>query len=198
MKKLLVALVATTMTLSAFAADGQNMVRFMGLEQDEATARSVDLSMSSDDADDENSETHIALNYARAFGQWQVGVMYRSLSTEAGDVKNGGSTIGLSGYYNFDEDLSNSCFLALHLRRHSVNDADSTGYMGLGEDDTAQDVILEYGHRFHVAEAWGFHVSYAPSVMYSMRSIDYDADNTTAAETETALAWNWLQFDLMF
>lgn len=196
MKKLLVALVATTMTLTAVAGDGQNMVRIYGLEQDSSTGRSVDLSTSSDDVD--NKSTHLALNYARAFGQWQVGVSYRSLSSDDGTTKNAGTTIGLSGYYNLESDLANTCYFGLHIMQNKASDGNySVAGNNIGEDDAAQTIALEYGHRWHVGEAWGLHLTFAPSVMYSTTSYEFD-DETTELTTQTALAWNWLKFDVLF
>lgn len=195
MKKLLVALVAMTMVSAAFA-DGHknNMVRFDGLEQDNQNNRSFDVSFSSDD--DDNEAQNIALNYHRAFGQWQVGISYRTYSTDDGTT-NGeikGSTVGLSGHYNFDEDLTNSCFIGLHVETHEASEGT---YMGIGDEDSRQDISLEYGHRFSLGHLMGLHVTYAPAITYTMTSYDFDDDNNDLSSA-TDLSWNWIAFDVFF
>ena len=115
MKKLLLAVVAMTMTASAFAA-GENMGRLYGWDAGDR-GRSFDFSMASDDSDaagETSKEQSIVLNYARAFGQWQVGLVYQSESSETSTTDNAGSSIGLSGYYNLNTDLQNTCYFALH------------------------------------------------------------------------------------
>ena len=164
MKKLLVALIAIT-TSSVFAAN-DNMVRFTNIDNTNTT-RSFDVSMSSDDADNKTTEQNIAVNYARAFGQFQVGVTYRSYAGESGGNKNAGTTMGLSGYYNLESDLANTCYLALHYDMHaSSKNGYDFGGKNLGEDDTASTITLEYGHRWAVGSAWGFNLTFAPSVMF--------------------------------
>ena len=216
MKKLLVAVVAMTMTASAFAA-GENMVRVFGWDAGDR-ARSVDLSLSGNDAEDaENASQNIALNYARAFGQWQVGITYKSFtSTVDGDSSatinadegsisyDNGNTIGLSGYYNLKEDLQNTCYFALHYQTTTLT-ADSVSLTSGGsstssteDTDAAQtDIILEYGHRWAIGTGWGFHLTYAPNVMYTMTTTSFDNDDLDDVAS-TDLAWNFLKFDVMF
>ena len=86
---------------------------------------------------------------------------------------------------------------------HSANDGSYTfqgSETAITEDDSAQTIALEYGHRWHLAEAWGLHLTFSPSVMYSMTSFEWDdeAKDDSEGTTETALAWNWLKFDVMF
>lgn len=205
MKKLLLAVVAMTMTASAFAA-GENMVRLYGFDTG-ARAQSVDFRMASDDAEEGMSYQNIALNYARAFGQWQVGLTYKSasLSDNSGN-ESGGTTMGLSGYYNLDSDLQNTCYFALHYLTHTPTAdggyADDNSGLGedLAEDDTATSIVLEYGHRWSIGTGWGFNVTYAPSVMYTMNtySFDNEAFDDSKGASETNLAWNFLKFDVMF
>lgn len=205
MKRLLVAVVAMTMTASAFAS-GENMVRFFGWDSG-ARAASFDLSMKGDDSDsntEESASQTIVLNYARAFGQFQVGLIYESRTSEDADTDNGGSSIGLSGYYNLESDLQNTCYFALHYVTHTATDGSyqSAAFMNeaIGEDDTATSIVLEYGHRWAIGTGWGFHLTYAPSIMYNMTSYDWDveANDDANGAAETSLAWNFLKFDVMF
>lgn len=200
MKKLLTAVLALT-AATTFAAN-ENMVRFYGWDGGDRT-KSIDLSMSSADADEEGKETNIALNYARAFGQWQVGVTYQTNSGSTAGTANSDfdmTTIGLSGYYNMESDLGNTCYFGLHYLTHSTSDGGELGDLTLGEDDKASTIALEYGHRWTVGSAWGMNLTYAPSVMYSMTTVDWDADADADAngESHTALAWNFLKFDVLF
>lgn len=200
MKKLLVALLAVS-TVSVFAGT-DNMVRFTNIDNAN-TARSFDFSMSADDADNKTTAQNIALNYARAFNQFQVGVTYRSYAGESGGNKNAGTTMGLSGYYNLESDLGNTCYVALHYDMHASS---KNGYSfnggddALGEDDTATTITLEYGHRWTVGTGWGFNLTYAPSVSYMMTSYKWDvsANDDTNGKAYSALGWNWLKFDVMF
>ncbi|MAZ49962.1 MAG: hypothetical protein CME65_15475 [Halobacteriovoraceae bacterium] len=204
MKKLLLAVVAMTMTASAFAA-GENMVRLYGWDAGDR-GRSFDFSMASDDSDaagETSKEQSIVLNYARAFGQWQVGLVYQSESSETSTTDNAGSSIGLSGYYNLNTDLQNTCYFALHYVTHTASDGSYTSNWtaeGIGEDDSATSIVLEYGHRWAIGTGWGFHVTYSPSVMYNMTTYDWDneADDDNKGASETSLAWNFLKFDVMF
>ncbi len=201
MKKLVMALVAMTMTASAFAA-GENMVRFYGWDGGDRT-KSIDLSMTSADAEEEGKETNIALNYARAFGQWQVGITYQTntgATAGTADSDFDMTTIGLSGYYNLESDLMNTCYFGVHYLSHETTDGGSLGDLTLGEDDTASTIALEYGHRWAIGSAWGLNLTYAPNVMYSMTTVAWDADADADAngESHTALTWNFLKFDVLF
>ena len=212
MKKLLVGLVSLAFAGSVMA-DGmaKHMVRMYGFE-DAGNAKSVDFSMSGNDVEDEEaSMRNIALNYAYAINnQWQVGVTYKNYtSTVDGDVVqaedfndwNSTTTMGLSGYYNFGgESLTSTCYVGLHYNMTTYNDADvDSDGNDAGDDNgaSATTIALEYGHRFEVGHAWGMHLTYAPSVSYSMTTTspaDDDADDVNS----TALAWNWIKFDVLF
>lgn len=207
MKKLLVAIVALT-SVSVFA-DHHNMVRMYGWDNGNR-ASTFDVSLSSDDADEKGESQRIALNYARAFGQYQVGITYISDSATTNgtaDSKQAGTTTGLSFYYNMEEDLKNTCYLALHYNMHASSSDTGQAWnfgagdrLALGEDDTATTIALEYGHRWAVGSAWGFNLTYAPSVMYSMTTISWDdsAKDDTNGTNQTDLAWNFLKFDVLF
>ena len=205
MKKLLVAIVALA-SVSVFA-DHHNMVRMYGWDAGNR-ASTFDVSLSNDDADEKGESQRIALNYARAFGQYQVGITYvsdSSTDTGSADSKQSGTTTGLSFYYNMEEDIKNTCYLALHYNMHaSSSDTGKTWNFGgsqeLGEDDTATSIILEYGHRWAVGSAWGLNLTYAPSVMYNMTSYDWDvaANDDSKGKSHNSLAWNFLKFDVLF
>lgn len=184
MKKLLVGLLALS-TVSAFAGSA-NMVRFSNMT-DANTDRSFDVSFDTtenaagvDDA--ETSSNHVALNYARAFGQWQAGLTFKNKATSAGDDQ----TIGLSGYYNMEADLLNTCYVAFHY-----------DMMTASNDDKANTMTVEYGHRWAVGSAWGLNLTFAPSVALSQSVTEYD-DDSKEDQTATALAWNWAKFDVLF
>ena len=204
MKKLLVAVLALT-TASAFAGT-DNMVRMYGWDGGDR-AKSFDVSMTGDDAEEAGKSSNIALNYARAFGQWQVGITYRTWSaatTGTADSDASGTTMGLSGYYNLESDLGNTCYVALHYNMHSSGDGGYSfdgGHQALGEDDTATSIVLEYGHRWTVGSGWGLNLAYAPSVTYTMTSYAWDADDVqddAVGKSYTDLGWNFLKFDVMF
>lgn len=184
MKKLLVAIVASSMTAAAFAGSA-NMVRFTNF-WDSAANRSFDVSFDKTDNKDgtedaETSSNNIALNYARAFGQYQAGFTFKN-NNNNGDTQ----TIGLSGYYNMKEDLLNTCYVGLHYNMTTASNDDKTNTIG-----------LEYGHRWAVGSAWGMNLTFAPSVVLSQATTQYDADNKED-ETMTSLAWNWAKFDVLF
>ena len=196
MKKLLVAVIALSMTASAFAA-GENMVRFYGWDGGDRTT-SFDFSMESSDVEDsETSTTNIALNYARAFGQWQVGLTYKSYTGESSGTDVGVSTIGLSGYYNLKADIMNSNYVALHYNMTTASDGGEVDGVTLSEDDAMTTISLEYGQRWAIGSGWGMNLTYAPSVMYNMATYTPDADGADDV-AYTSLAWNFLKFDVMF
>lgn len=202
MKKLLTAVLALS-AATTFAAN-ENMVRMYGWDAGNR-ATSFDVSMSGDDAKEAGKKQRIALNYARAFGQWQVGLTYvtqseAEASATSPQTESDYTTIGLSGYYNLDADLANTGYVALHYNTHTTSDGGDIGTVTLGKDDTATTIALEYGQRWSVGSAWGLNLTYAPSVMYSMTTVDYDADASADAkgEAHTDLAWNFLKFDVMF
>lgn len=200
MKKLLVGLVSLAFAGSVMA-DGmaKHMVRMYGFT-DAGMSNSVDFSMSGNDVEDnEESVNNIALNYAFAINNMiQIGGTYKSYKkTTDGDINAVGdsmNTIGLSGYYNFGgESLTSTCYAALHYNMTTNDDTDATEDSG----NKQTDIVLEYGHRFEVGHAWGLHLTYAPSVSYTMSTKvmnDDDADDVKS----TALAWNWIKFDVLF
>ncbi len=214
MKKLLVGLVSLAFAGSVMA-DGmaKHMVRMYGFE-DGGNARSVDFSMSGNDIEDaEESTMNIALNYAYAINnQWQVGGTYKNYKmTKDGDVRdadNAYTTIGLSGYYNFGgESLTSTCYVALHYNMTSNPDHDdyNNGTNDVDGKDTGfdtTDIVLEYGHRFEVGHAWGMHLTYAPSVSYTMSTKVRSGKDANGDDLDdiasTALAWNWIKFDVLF
>ena len=207
MKKLLLALVAVTMSATALA-DGHNMVRFYGWDGGDRT-KSFDVSMSGNDVkNSELEKQRIALNYARAFGQWQVGITYIS-NTETTDGKsnitvdatdaNGGfdnyTKTGLSVYYNTKEDLKNTCYFAFHYTMGSFT-SDSANSDSSKTDASTTTMGLEYGHRWAIGSAWGLNLTYAPSVAYSTTT--WDIDVLTDDVVTTDLSWNFLKFDVLF
>ena len=219
MKNLLMVLVAMTMTVSAFAdhhghhghEHPRNMVRFENMHQENA-ARSFDVSFEKRDTEKDDNSTNIALNYARTFGQWQVGVNYRNFSGDTQTTDFGtppvtntsrvaGTTFGLSGYYNFSDNIVNTCYIALHLMRHQSTAGNyQTNFGELREHDTATTIGLEYGHRWHIGHVYGVHLIFSPSVAYSMTSFDRDNNfnDDNFGDSRTQIAWNWLKFDVMF
>lgn len=195
MKKLVLTAVAALMTTTAFAMP-KHMVRFQNMDQAN-NQRSFDFSLSSDDADKKDSKQNIALNYAYAINKmWQVGLSYRTeTNTVDGDVTAVGqkwNETGLAGYYNFDGDLANTCYAGLHLKNKTVAETDTTGDDGF----KVQTIALEYGHRWHLGEAWGMHLTFSPSVVYNMSTTSYDADKDDLKAT--SIAWNWVNFDVLF
>lgn len=215
MKKLLAA-VLTVATFSAIASE-HNMVRFYGWDGGDRT-QSFDFSMSGNDADKAKADQNIALNYARAFGQWQVGITYKSMtSTVDGDSSgsvnaqsseisyDNGTTTGLSVYYNSKSDLKNTCYFAFHYNMtaytaDSVSFTDENGTatnVTTDTDASLTEMALEYGHRWAVGSAWGFNLTYAPSVAYTMGTWSFDANGVDDIAT-TDLSWNFLKFDVLF
>lgn len=193
MKKLLVALLAIS-SVSAFAGhhegthkhEGKNlkhMVRFYGFN-DAGASKSFDVSTSTTGEDDK--ATNISLNYAYAITQnWQAGLTYKSKTGELSGADINDTTMGLSGYYNFGESIDSTCYVGLHYTT-MTNDA----------DDTTNTITAEYGHRFHVGHIWGMHLTYAPSIAYSTMTTELDAGGDDV--DSTALAWNWIKFDVLF
>ena len=103
-----------------------------------------------------------------------------------------------------EEDLGNTCYFALHYLTHTASETGgySTSELmeDLGEDDTATSIVLEYGHRWTVGSAWGFDLTYAPNITYAMNSYSWDvsANDDAKGAAESALAWNWIKFDVLF
>ncbi len=203
MKKLLIAVFALT-SLSVFA-DGHsaNMVRFYGWGNGNYP-ESFGVEMVSDDADNKNTTTTMSINYARAFGQWQVGLAYVSVAGESGGSDIGGNSIGLSGYYNFDAAIDKSWYVGLHYFMHTATDGGYTAQYSddaLGEDDKSTSIVLELGKRFHIGKGLGmFNLTFAPEVHYAMTSYEWDneANDDSNGKAYTELSWHLLKFDLLF
>ncbi len=203
MKKLLVALLALS-TVSAFAdmhehegKDLKHMVRFFNFT-DSGMSKSFDLSLNSNDADSETNTTNIALNYAYAINNnWQVGVTYKSYTGEVSGSDVDATTMGLSGYYNFGKSLDSTSYVALHYNMTEIGETGTYNSVALSEDDTVTDITVEYGHRFHVGHVWGLHLTYAPSIAYTVSTFEPDASGSDEVDTNT-LAWNWIKFDVLF
>lgn len=202
MKKLVLVAMVASFATAAFAQ--KHMVRFYDFDNTDSGTSSFDVSMMSDNADDKDSTTNIALNYAYAINNmWQVGATYKSRTGESGGNDFGGTTMGLSGYYNVNGDLTNTHVIGLHYLMHSASDG-SYEFMGgddaIGEDDSASTIALEYGHRWQVGSAWGFNLTYSPTVTYAMTSYDWDVDANDDAngDSYTSLTWNFLKFDVLF
>ncbi len=192
MKKILVALIALGMT-SAMAnhhgnhhhkghghkhSDIKHMITFSGFENDSAENRSFDISfIDSDNA----SSSNIALNYTYAInGSWMAGLSYSNAKTE----NNKSSTIGLHGYYNLDGKAIDTCYVGLH---YNMTDLE-------GDDSESSTIGLEYGHRFNVGSWMGMHLAFSPSVNYSIVT----TENGTEDVESSALAWNFVKFDVLF
>lgn len=201
MKKLLVAILALG-SVTAFAHDGdhKHMVRMYGWDSG-SRAMSFDLSKTSDDKDSnaKTDKTNVALNYAYAInGNWQVGATYKSVTGKDAGTKVDANTMGLSGYYNLDGKVEDTCYVALHYNMTSYGkDGSSINGVSGNKDDKQTDIVLEYGHRFSVGSAWGFHLTYAPAVSYTMSDFDDDTAGVDNIKTNT-LAWNFLKFDVLF
>ena len=188
MKKLLTAVLALS-AATTFAAN-ENMVRFQNMYGDVET-RSFDVSFDTTKEeggtkDAESATSNVALNYARAFGQWQVGVTYKNYSTANG----ADTTMGLSGYYNLNADLANTGYVALHYMMS--NDATSGQ-----DDDVTTTIAVEYGQRWAIANAWGLNLAYSPSVTVAQATTAYDADGSED-QVYTSVSWAWVNFDVMF
>ena len=199
MKKLLVGLLTLT-TASAFAGSA-NMVRFTNIDNDNTT-RSFDVSFDTTEnassvEDSESSSNHVALNYARAFGQFQVGLTFKNYADADGDDR----TLGLSGYYNMNSDLLNTCYVGLHYNMKTFAEATDTASNGDVYATESVEIAIEAGHRWAIGSAWGFNLTYAPSVQLSTTVTSYDSDTASDKyedQTKNAVAWNWLKFDVLF
>ena len=211
MKKLLIALVALTMTASAFA-HGHSMVKLNFCF--DGTCDNLNLGMSNDDTKDAEVKTqNIALNYAMAFGgNFGAGLTYiTSDKTTDGDVTTVGdkyNTIGLSFYWNKDGSFSDSCFAALHYDMKTTddradkdnnNDGDTTDTGESGKDSGHKNttITLEYGHRYNLGKLMGVNWNYSPSVTYAMDTKAPSADGADDVKTNT-LAINAVNFAATF
>ncbi len=191
MKKLLVALVALS-SLTAFAHEGdhKHMIRFTDFNGSNGfDSFNLDFSKTDGDSNTEDSETssnNFNINYAYAINNmWQVGGTYRNETTTSGDAV----TIGLSGYYNLDKKLVDTCYVGLHY-----------DVMTASNDDKTTSIGVEYGHRFSVGEWMGLHLTYSPSIniTQSTKVLDNDSAATYEDEVSTSLAWNFVKFDVLF
>lgn len=200
MKKL--AIVLTLISSVAFAQ--KSMIRFDVEGGADSDVASFDISNSNQETSTttETKTTNILVNYAyNVAPHWQVGVTLGQYSTDNDGTTAGKvTTTGLSGYWNMDEDLANTCFFALHytMWKGDVDAGDSVTYRGatFEEDDSASAIALEYGHRFGLGKLWGVNVTFAPSVSYTMTT--FSDDSADEDFKTTALAWNWLNFDMLF
>ena len=187
MKKLLVALVATTMVSSAFAA-GKSMIRLDGCFDGQCDT--LDFRMSDDDVEDNESKVqNLALNYAMSFaGNWGAGLSYMQMSeTTDGDVVDAGdksSAITISGYYNIDGSWTDSCFVGLHYMMTDAEDSEA------GDDDgyKTNTITLEYGHRYGLGSLMGVTWNWSPSVSYAMATeMSNNDDNDDVKSTDLRL-----------
>jgi putative salt-induced outer membrane protein YdiY len=183
MKTILAAVVTLVMT-SAFAHEGnhKHMITFDNLESNVTNDRSFDISFADsedDSAGTENNSSNVALNYTYAInGAWQVGGAYQNNGTK--------TMTGVHAFYNLDGKVMNTCFVGVHYKMTDIK----------ATEDEATTIALEYGHRFAVGSWMGLHLAFSPSVSYSMTSTDIDADDST--DKDSALAWNFLKFDVLF
>jgi hypothetical protein len=192
MKKLLVVAIAALVTTSAFAQ--KSMVRMYGWDSG-SRASSFDVSTKSNDADSKTDTTNIAINYAYAITDaFQLGLTYKSYTGEVAGTDVDKTTTGLSAYYNIDGKVNDTCYVALHYNMTAWGEAEGTD---AAKDDAQTDIVLEYGHRFAVGSAWGLNLAFSPSVMYTMSTFAPDADGSDDVAS-TALAWNFLKFDVLF
>ncbi|MCT4642111.1 MAG: hypothetical protein N4A33_07395 [Bacteriovoracaceae bacterium] len=180
MKKLLVAALLVT---SAFAHNHnpKHMIKFDGFA-DGGDSASFDISSSVQDdknTDTETKNSRVALNYAYSInGTWQVGGHYVNDTTAQAPV------YGIDVYYNLEGRVNDTCYAALHYSMSSEEDVFEANTIG-----------LEYGHRFNVGSWMGMHLTFAPSVNYTMNTVTPDGGEDI---TTNALAWNWIKFDLLF
>ena len=202
MKKL-IALVAMTMTVSAFADHhdgGMNMVRLDGCFDGRCDTLDFNMSTATDENNDgaaEESNQTIALNYARSFGAFGAGLTYVSVNnTTDGDIAAVGdssTTIGLSGYYNMAGHWANTSFFALHYHMTTNDDNDATDDSG----NSQTDIILEYGHRVSLGNVWGLNVNWSPSVTYTMGTTVQNDDDLDD-DTQTSLTIKAVNFAAVF
>ena len=182
MKKLLVAVLALS-TVSAFAQ--KSLITF-GTFGDAGNSSTFDVSNStSDDGTNETSTTNVAVNYTYAISDsFMAGV---TLGNYAESVSaNNFTTAGVQFYYNLDGTVNDTCYVGLH---HKV--------MTYGNDDVVTNTAIEYGHRFALGAWKGLNLAFSPSIAYSMSVRDFDATATKDLEG-SALAWNWIKFDVLF
>jgi hypothetical protein len=189
MKNLLVLALALT-TVSAFAQ--KSMITFGGFN-DGGASSTFDFSHSTSDNDTldgtvaakETSTTNVMVNYTYAItGSWMAGVKLGN-HAEATSANNF-TTTGVQGYYNIDGTVNDTCYVGLH---YTMVDS--------ANDDKATAIALEYGHRFALGAWKGLNLTFSPSISYSTTTTDFDAANTDDL-VETALAWNWIKFDVLF
>lgn len=187
---------AASFATTAFAQ--KHMVQFYGWDSGNR-ASSFDFSTSSDDAKpNKDVSTHMALNYAYAITDaFQLGGTYKSVTGETGGADIGATTFGLNFFWNVNNRLVNTHVLG--FRYWMTNYAETTNTRGFdgSKDDTQTDIVLEYGYRWKVGSAWGFDLTYAPRVAYSISTLSPDAAGADDVRT-TALAWDFLKFDLLF
>lgn len=187
MKKLLVAILALS-TVSAFAQ--KHMVRFTDFNGSTGfDSFNVDFSATKgaeNTKDAESSKNNFNINYAYAVtSDIQVGVAYKNETMTSGDAV----TIGLSGYYNLEGKVNDTCYVAFHYDMKTEANDDASTTMG-----------LEYGHRFALGSWKGLNLAYSPSINLSQTTSTQDEDSGATYEDEvtSALAWNFVKFDVLF
>lgn len=196
MKKLLVVAAAALLTTSAFA--NKMMVKLDGC-LDDGRCDTVDFNMQGDDQDAAMKSQTLALNLAYAVTpEFGVGLTYISKSkTSDGDITDAEAnddTTTISFYYNLHGGWDDSCFVALHLATVTTPDLDADGDES-GDKDSA--TVLEYGHRFKIANAWGLNLNYVPSVSYTMNKHAENADGSDDINS-TELGFNVANFAVTF
>ena len=183
MKKLLVAVLALS-SLSAFAQ--KSLITF-GSFGDGGNSETFDVSNSTrdDGVNDETSTTNVMVNYTFAFtNSFMAGVKVGNYATAT--TANNYTTAGIQFYYNINDSVNDTFYTGLH---YSMKD--------MANDDVTKTTSLEFGHRF-AAGAWrGFNLAFSPSISYAISTKEFDAAGTKDLET-TALAWNWIKFDVLF
>jgi len=191
MKKMLIALVALTMTASAFA-DGHSMVKLDNCTNN-GRCTGLDLMTFSNDADAKNEDSRIALNYAMAFaGNFGAGLTYITEKDTSDGDKNSASdasdTIGLSFYWNKAGSFSDSCFAALHYDMETADTGVTTtaGVTTDDDDDYKKTTIsLQYGHRYPLGKVAGVTMNWVPSATYAMGTTNYGKDGKDDLKTTT-------------
>ncbi|MEX0798169.1 MAG: hypothetical protein WD025_01915 [Bacteriovoracaceae bacterium] len=199
MKKLLLIAIAATLTGSVFAQNEKHMIQFYGWDSG-SRGQSVDLSRTSNDADQETNLTNVSLNYAYALTPaFQLGATWRSLQGEFVGADVDASTIGLNFFWNLEEKLTDTHVLGLRYWVTNYNEALSAGasedYVAASEDDTITDLAFEYGYRWKIGSGWDSTVTFAPSVAYEISTFQPDSGNDVVTSN---LSWNFLKFDLLF
>jgi hypothetical protein len=185
MKKLLVAVLALS-TVSAFAQ--KSLITF-GTFGDAGNSSTFDVSNSLTDTGvagtDETSVTNVMVNYTYAISDsFMAGVKVGNYATATS--ADNFTTTGVQFYYNLDGSVNDTCYVGLHYTMKNW-----------ANDDVTTTTAVEYGHRFAIGSWKKFNLAFSPSIAYSMMTKDFDAAGSDDA-TMSALAWNWIKFDVLF